>query len=89
VLTALRLLYRDRLGEIRRGILELIASWEDLSSRYGHVSLPGFTHMRKAMPSSIRMWCGAFIASARDLMPIDVSCAGDTALTPAARSFCM
>jgi argininosuccinate lyase len=34
--------------------------------KYGEIILPGYTHTRKAMPSTIKLWGTAFIDSMRD-----------------------
>ena len=36
------------------------------SSKYGRIRIPGYTHTRKAMPSSVKLWAGAFIDSMLD-----------------------
>lgn len=64
--TALRLYYKTQLTEtlgLARDLLETI--WM-FGQRYRDVKLPGFTHTRKAMPSSLALWCGAFIESLDD-----------------------
>src|SRR6056297_2587208 len=55
VLTALRLYYRDEASEIKKLIKSNIKVLEKLIEKYGEIDLPGFTHTRKAMPSSIKM----------------------------------
>ena len=34
--------------------------------RYGEIKLPGYTHTRKAMPSSVALWGDSFIDSMKD-----------------------
>ncbi len=60
VLTALRLLYRDQLQACRSAADKLVAALKQLAGRYPRVSFPGYTHTRKAMPSSIPQWAGAY-----------------------------
>ncbi len=70
VLTALRLLERDRLAQVRAGVDGLIIALEHLIERFGSVPMPGMTHTRKAMPSSIAMWAGAFRDALHDDLPL-------------------
>ncbi len=66
VLTALRLYYKDNL-EYTMDLAELfIETAGEFSSKYGKIALPGYTHTRKAMPSSIALWSEAFIDSMQD-----------------------
>ncbi|MCL5413433.1 MAG: argininosuccinate lyase, partial [Candidatus Marsarchaeota archaeon] len=66
VLTALRLYYKDSLKECISLSEQLITSMKAFSSKYGEIALPGYTHTRKAMPSSVGLWTGAFIDSMKD-----------------------
>jgi argininosuccinate lyase len=60
VLTALRLYLRDAVGDLAGRVEKLRESVAGLSSRQGEVTLPGYTHMQHAMPSSVALWCGGF-----------------------------
>lgn len=66
VLVALRLYYKDSLKECISLSEQLIASMKAFSSKYGRIGLPGYTHTRKAMPSSVGLWTRAFIDSMKD-----------------------
>lgn len=66
VLTVLRLYYRDELVSCKKLINELIETMEKLVRKYGKTKLPGYTHTRKAMPSSIAMWGNSFVDSMKD-----------------------
>jgi len=66
VLAALRLYYKQELNECRKSVTELINSIRKFIRKYGKVKLPGYTHTRKAMPSSIRLWGNSFIESMKD-----------------------
>lgn len=66
VATALRLYYKDSLNEISELANKFSSSLFLLKDRYHGVEIPGYTHMRKAMPSSIGMWADAFIESMSD-----------------------
>lgn len=66
VLTALRLYYKNELAEINRLVENFIVSLKVFVKQYGKIKLPGYTHSRKAMPSSIKMWAESFIDSMQD-----------------------
>jgi len=66
VATALRLYYKDRLKELTTLGEQLAASLESLVAKHGAVEFPGYTHTRKAMPSSVALWGNAFIQSMQD-----------------------
>jgi len=66
VITALRLYYRDHLNMLVDMVAEFQSALESFQSQYGEVSIPGYTHSRKAMPSSIHLWSGAFLDSMQD-----------------------
>ncbi|MFH0978253.1 MAG: argininosuccinate lyase [Candidatus Woesearchaeota archaeon] len=66
VLTALRLYEKDELKQIKSMLFGYKKSLNNVVSRYGTVRLPGFTHTRKAMPTTIAVWFGSFADSLND-----------------------
>jgi len=66
VLTALRLYYKDEVKCTISLVDLLLEVLTKFKNRYGHVKLPGYTHMQKAMPSSFGLWCEAFVESMND-----------------------
>ncbi|MBN2066227.1 MAG: argininosuccinate lyase [Candidatus Thermoplasmatota archaeon] len=66
ILTALRLYYKDQIQGSIMTANDLIDTLTKLVNSHGTTALPGYTHMRKAMPSSIGLWAGAFIESMKD-----------------------
>ena len=66
VLTALRLYLRDAVEQLRAGAQGVADSLHELAAREGHVSLPGYTHMQQAMPSSVELWAKGFAAEIHD-----------------------
>jgi len=66
VLTALRLYLREALSQLHRGTQGAIAALERLATRQGMVALPGYTHMQQAMPSSVALWAGGYVAEFAD-----------------------
>jgi len=66
VLTALRLCYKDDLENCMKLIRDFIEAMREFVKKYGKIKLPGYTHTRKAMPSSIALWGDSFIESMED-----------------------
>ncbi|MDE1865293.1 MAG: argininosuccinate lyase [Candidatus Micrarchaeota archaeon] len=66
VAVALRLYYRDELSACERLAMGFIAALKDFRSKYGDIKMPGYTHTRKAMPSSMGMWSESFAESMGD-----------------------
>jgi argininosuccinate lyase len=66
VLAALRLYMRDAAQDLRDGAIAVADSLDALGQRQGALSLPGYTHMQQAMPSSVALWAAGFAAELRD-----------------------
>lgn len=66
VLTALRLLVKDKLLSVESELLSLQKHFLKFAIKYEFVPMPGYTHMQKAMPSSVGMWGGSFVEAFLD-----------------------
>ena len=66
VLTAIRLFTKEQLLGIWSETLNLIENFLIFTNKYQMVPMPGFTHMQKAMPSSVGMWAGSFVEALLD-----------------------
>jgi argininosuccinate lyase len=66
VLTALRLYEKDAIGSLTEVLAGYRAALLQQAERHAGVPLPGYTHMRKAMPTTVGTWLGAFAATAAD-----------------------
>ncbi len=66
VLTALRLFYLAELREIDIATRHLRKALRKFVREYGNIPMPGFTHTRKAMPSTVGMWAGALSDALKD-----------------------
>ncbi|MBN1894762.1 argininosuccinate lyase [bacterium] len=66
VLAAMRLYMLDRLNAIGKEADAFMQALAGLKKRRGRVRYPGYTHTRKAMVSSVALWCDAFIESMRE-----------------------
>ena len=60
VALALRLWMRSAALELGEGAARLAQALLDFAARHGDAPLPGFTHLRAAMPSSFGLWAEAF-----------------------------
>jgi len=66
VLTAIRLYSKEKLFFIWKDLFTLIESFLAFAQKYEFVPMPGYTHMQKAMPSSVGMWAGSFVEALLD-----------------------
>jgi len=60
ILTAVRLYCKAKLRDCLDVIEATIGHIDDFIDTFGEIPMPGYTHTRKAMPSSVGMWAGAF-----------------------------
>ncbi len=63
VLTALRLYEKKELSGIVELLKKIVTTINDVSKKNSGANLPGYTHMQKAMPTTINSWLGCFSAS--------------------------
>jgi argininosuccinate lyase len=66
VLTALRLYLKDAAEELAVGVEAVVAALDGLVDAQGTITLPGYTHMQQAMPSSVKLWAGGYANELRD-----------------------
>ncbi len=66
VLTDLRLYTKENLFSIAMADLDLAKAFLVFAKKYEFVPMPGYTHMQKAMPSSLGMWASSFAESLLD-----------------------
>ncbi len=66
VLVALRLYLRDAITALAGGAEEVAGTLDGVAARYPDLALPGYTHLQRAMPSSVPLWAGGFAAEIRD-----------------------
>ncbi|RRO14618.1 argininosuccinate lyase [Flavobacteriaceae bacterium 14752] len=60
VLVALHLYYKEQLKDIRLKVLSFFESLLSLAETYKNKTLPGYTHLQVAMPSSFGLWFSAY-----------------------------
>ncbi|HLD87407.1 MAG TPA: argininosuccinate lyase [Candidatus Nanoarchaeia archaeon] len=66
VLTALRLYEKHELKQILSLVANLRFAIASSMKKYGKITLPGYTHMQKAMPTTIENWFSAYDAALKD-----------------------
>jgi argininosuccinate lyase len=66
VLAALRLYLKDALAGLANAVEGVAAALDKLAARQGDLAIPGYTHLQRAMPSSVALWAGGFAAELRD-----------------------
>ncbi len=66
VLAALRLWLKDALDALAGDADAVAAALRDLAARDGHLAMPGYTHLQRAMPSTVALWAEAFASEVED-----------------------
>jgi argininosuccinate lyase len=66
VVTAIRLYSKEKLLETGNRIDALVKALQHKAGKSRQIRMPGYTHARKAMPSSFAAWLEAFAESMRD-----------------------
>lgn len=57
---------KDKLLEIKKILKELVDIFTQKEKEYDEIPMPGYTHMQKAMPTSVGVWMGSFGKSFAD-----------------------
>ncbi|MEI7709682.1 MAG: argininosuccinate lyase [bacterium] len=72
VITTTRLFMKENFSEFRKEVKNLVTVLEKQVKKYSKVKMPGYTHMQRAMPSSVGMWLGSYRdALVDDLVVLD------------------
>lgn len=66
ILVTVRLFSKHKLKQIISVAELLIRVLKEKSSDIGQLKMPGYTHMQRAMPSSVGMWLGSFVEALED-----------------------
>jgi len=66
VLVDIRLYSKDKLLEVQDLAVGLLSLLANAAQKYKNVPMPGYTHSRKAMPSSVGLYFGSFAESLLD-----------------------
>ncbi len=78
VVAALSLYAKHEMSEIAGGVLEMVAVLTEFGRRHHDVVMPGYTHLRRAMPSTVALWAGGYAESLLDDLGV-VAAAADLA----------
>lgn len=63
IILATRLYMRDKLVRLGERVVACTEAFVAFAERFGDVPMPGYTHLRRAMPSSLGQWSSAFAES--------------------------
>lgn len=66
VLTALRLYEKEAMNSLELALDEFVKTLKETLRKQGKTQIPGFTHMRKAMPITIGTWLESFLEASQD-----------------------
>jgi argininosuccinate lyase len=66
VLAALRLWLKDALAELASEAEAVALALDGIAHGRGALAMPGYTHMQRAMPTTLGAWAGAYAAELRD-----------------------
>lgn len=66
VLAALRLWLKDRLADLVEVAHAVASALDGIAAGQGALPMPGYTHMQRAMPSTVGLWAGGWAAEIRD-----------------------
>lgn len=66
ILVTMRLYMKDKLNQIREHAKSLAKALIEEAKKYEFTPMPGYTHMQRAMPTTIGCWYGAFAESLID-----------------------
>jgi len=70
VLVMTRLFEKESISEIKILLQDLEKSWKEKLENIWEIPMPGFTHMQKAMPTTVWTWLGSYINWFSDLAPL-------------------
>ncbi len=74
VLVALRLYSKSELAKVTGQAKNLIQALRKFATKTKGTAMPGYTHMQRAMPSSVGLWAGAFQESLKaDLKTLELA----------------
>lgn len=66
VLVMMRWFLKRKSSELRKKAMALALKFVEFAKQYEMVAMPGYTHMQKAMPTTVGTWMGAFAESLID-----------------------
>ncbi len=68
-LTMIRLYMKAELAKLKKLVDDLISALNKKSKQYKKIPMPGYTHTRKAMPTTVGAWLDSYAQALIDLKP--------------------
>ncbi len=65
-LVMIRLFMKEKLIEVKKTTIKLISALDKTSAENLQVPMPGYTHLQKAMPTTVGIWLDSFAAALAD-----------------------
>jgi len=69
-LVMLRLFMKAKLEELTPATSKLSEAFQNKATEFAGVAMPGYTHLQKAMPTTVDTWLGSFADAITDYLPI-------------------
>ncbi|MFA6171328.1 MAG: lyase family protein [Patescibacteria group bacterium] len=69
-LVMVRLFMKDSLTEIAKLTERLAISFQAKIKEAKNIPMPGYTHMQKAMPTTVGVWLDSYLAAIKDFIPM-------------------
>lgn len=66
-LTMTRLYMKDQFAQLDGLLSGVIKAWSKWAEIHAGIPMPGYTHMQKAMPTTVGQWQGAYVDALKDL----------------------
>ena len=60
VLVSTRLMMKERSKELEKKVKKVSKAFEKMAKKYTAIPMPGYTHMQRAMPTTVGVWLDAF-----------------------------
>jgi argininosuccinate lyase len=67
-LVMIRLYEKEQLVQIKTLIQSLIQTWANWSKEHGSLDMPGYSHLQKAMPTTLGTWMGSYQNALEDTL---------------------
>jgi len=82
VLVDLALWQRAAVDDARDALLSTVSAFEAFAAAHANVPLPGYTHLQRAMPSTVGRWSGGYSSLLRRNLPLLDAAAAVVAESP-------
>lgn len=69
-LVMIRLYELDQMRQIKSLMKKLIVAWSRWKTAHGKISMPGYTHMQRAMPTTVGIWMNSYVSAIQDALPL-------------------